>query len=203
VLTASEGHSLVSVGSILSLFTVGGSVSAIVSGHLVDRIGYKPVYFCSFALSSPCILLFIHGSGWKLYAWKLYAMAFLSGFLLLATLFPALALAQKIAPRGRSLVLCRFYRDFYLWGSLEEIIHAVTGLEAGESALREKAKAVATLIRRFNLREGMQPEDERLTKALHQPLTDTGKAITAEELELMLKDYYRLHGWDETGQPIS
>ncbi|MEX1329441.1 MAG: MFS transporter, partial [Desulfobacterales bacterium] len=48
---------------------------------------------------SPCILLFIHGSGWKL-----YALAFLSGFLLLATLFPAVALAQKIAPKGRSLV---------------------------------------------------------------------------------------------------
>ena len=102
-----------------------------------------------------------------------------------------------------TLVLCRFYRDFYLWRPLEEIIHAVTGLEAGEAALREKAKAVATLIRRFNLREGMQPEDERLSKALHQPLTDTGKVITTEELELMLKDYYQLHGWDETGQPIS
>jgi len=99
VLTASEGHSLVSVGSILSLFTVGGSFSAIVSGHLVDRIGYKPVYLFSFALSSPCMLLFIHGSGWKL-----YPMAFLCGFLLLATLFPALALAQKITPKGRALV---------------------------------------------------------------------------------------------------
>ena len=31
-------------------------------------------------------------------------MAFLSGLLLLATLFPAVALAQKIAPNGRSLV---------------------------------------------------------------------------------------------------
>ena len=99
VLTASEGHSLVSVGSMLSLFTVGGSVSAIVSGHLVDRIGYKPIYLCSFALSSPCILLFIHGSGWKV-----YPIAFLCGFLLLATLFPAVALAQKIAFKGRSLV---------------------------------------------------------------------------------------------------
>ena len=100
-----------------------------------------------------------------------------------------------------TLVLCRFYRDFYLWGPLEKIIHAVTGLEAGEAALREKAKAVATLIRRFNLREGMQPEDERLTKALHQPLTDTGQVITEDELEIMLKEYYRLHGWDETGRP--
>jgi aldehyde:ferredoxin oxidoreductase len=102
-----------------------------------------------------------------------------------------------------TLVLCRFYRDFYLWKPLEEIIHAVTGLEADEAALREKAQAIATLIRRFNLREGMQPEDERLVQALHQPLTDTGNVITTEELELMIKDYYRLHGWDEMGQPIS
>ena len=98
-------------------------------------------------------------------------------------------------------MLCRFYRDFYLWEPLKEIIHAVTGLEAGEAALRDKAKAIATLIRRFNLREGMQPEDERLTKALHQPLTDTGQVITEDELEIMLKEYYRLHGWDETGRP--
>jgi len=102
-----------------------------------------------------------------------------------------------------TLVLCRFYRDFYLWEPLKEIIHAVTGLEAGEAALRDKAKAIATLIRRFNLREGMQPEDERLTKALHQPLTDTGQVITEDELEIMLKEYYRLHGWDETGRPNS
>jgi aldehyde:ferredoxin oxidoreductase len=102
-----------------------------------------------------------------------------------------------------TLVLCRFYRDFYLWNVLEDVIHKVTGLDAGEKALKEKAKAIATLIRRFNLREGMQPEDERLTKALHQPLADTGKVITEEELEIMLKDYYRLHGWDETGLPIS
>ncbi len=99
VLTSTEGHSLVSVGSILSLFTIGGSLSALVCGHLVDRIGFKPVYYLSFALSSPCILLFINAHGQLI-----YPIAFLTGFLLLATLFPALALAQKIAPRGRSLV---------------------------------------------------------------------------------------------------
>ena len=99
VLTAAEGHSLVSVGSIVSLFTVGGSVSAIVCGHLVDRIGFKPIYFFSLALSSPCMLLFIHATDWQV-----FPFAFVSGFLLLATLFPAVALAQKVAPKGRSLV---------------------------------------------------------------------------------------------------
>jgi FSR family fosmidomycin resistance protein-like MFS transporter len=99
VLTASEGFSLVSVGGIVSLFTVGGSVSAIVCGHLVDRLGFKPVYFFSFALAPPSILLFINSHGLQI-----YPIAFVSGFLLLATLFPAVALAQKVAPKGRSLV---------------------------------------------------------------------------------------------------
>jgi aldehyde:ferredoxin oxidoreductase len=101
-----------------------------------------------------------------------------------------------------TLVLCRFYRDFYLWDVLGEIIHKVTGSEASEEILKEKARAIATLIRRFNLREGMAPEDERLPQALHQALKDSGKVITEEELEVMLKDYYRLHGWDENGQPV-
>ena len=100
-----------------------------------------------------------------------------------------------------TLVLCRFYRDFYLWDVLGEIIPKITGSEASEEILKEKARGIATLIRRFNLREGMTPEDERLPKALHQKLKDSGKVITEEELEVMLKDYYRLHGWDETGQP--
>ena len=99
VLTAAEGYSLVSVGGIVSMFTVGGSISALICGHLVDRIGFKPVYFFSFALSSPSLLLFINADGRQI-----YPLAMLSGFFLLATLFPAVALAQKIAPRGRSLV---------------------------------------------------------------------------------------------------
>lgn len=99
VLYANEGHSLVSVGAVLSLFTVGGAMSALVCGHMVDRIGFKPVYYFSFALSSPFLLLFIHGTGW----W-VYPLAFISGFLMLATLFPGVVLAQQIAPNNRSLV---------------------------------------------------------------------------------------------------
>ena len=99
LLAASEGYSLMSVGGIISLFTVGGSFSAIICGHLVDRIGYRLVYLFSFALSSPCILLFVHSTGRQV-----YPLAVLTGFLVLATLFPALALAQQVAPKGRSLV---------------------------------------------------------------------------------------------------
>jgi aldehyde:ferredoxin oxidoreductase len=100
-----------------------------------------------------------------------------------------------------TLILCRFYRDFYLWDKLGEVIGKTTGLDASEAALKEKALAIATLIRRFNIREGLTPADDRLPPFLHRPLADTGKAITPAEMETLLQDYYRLHGWDERGVP--
>ncbi len=100
-----------------------------------------------------------------------------------------------------TLVFCRFYRDLYLWDTLGEIIHALTGLDSGKEALRARAASIATIIRRFNLREGLKPEDEWLPKSLFQKLEKTGHEIKAEELEYMLKDYYKLHGWNEKGIP--
>jgi len=100
-----------------------------------------------------------------------------------------------------TLVFCRFYRDLYLWDTLGEIIHALTGLDSSKEALRARAASISTLIRRFNLREGLKPEDEWLPKRLFQKLEKTGHEIKAEELEYMLKDYYKLHGWNEKGIP--
>jgi len=100
-----------------------------------------------------------------------------------------------------TLVFCRFYRDLYLWDVLGEIIQAVTGLDAGKEALRSRAASIATIIRRFNLREGLKPEDEWLPKGLFRKLEKTEHEIKAGELEYMLKDYYRLRGWSEKGIP--
>jgi aldehyde:ferredoxin oxidoreductase len=74
-------------------------------------------------------------------------------------------------------------------------------MEVDEAALREKANVIATQIRKFNLREGMTIQDERLPKALHQALEDSGKVITEDEMETMLKEYYQLHGWGEDMMP--
>ncbi len=100
-----------------------------------------------------------------------------------------------------TLVFCRFYRDLYQWDSLGEIIHALTGLSSDRKDLRARAAAISTLVRRFNLREGLTPEDDWLPKGLFKKLEKTGHEIKAEELEYMLKDYYRLRGWNEKGIP--
>jgi aldehyde:ferredoxin oxidoreductase len=99
-----------------------------------------------------------------------------------------------------ALILCRFYRDLYPWEQLKEIIHSLTGLDVDQKTLKEKAGAISDIVRRFNLREGMKPEDEFLPKSLHRKLEKTGDIITEQELDHMLKDYYSLRGWDESGQ---
>jgi aldehyde:ferredoxin oxidoreductase len=100
-----------------------------------------------------------------------------------------------------TLILCRFYRDLYPWEELERVIQGVTGLEAGKETLRSRAAAISTLVRSFNLREGLTPADDRLPKGLYRELEKTGHKITEEELETMLRDYYRLRGWDDMGRP--
>ena len=100
-----------------------------------------------------------------------------------------------------ALILCRFYRDLYPWEALEEMVTAVTGMDIDRAALRRKAAAIATLTRRFNLREGLTPEDDRLPRQLHRRLDDTGAVVTEAEIDTMVQDYYRLRGWDQTGRP--
>ncbi len=100
-----------------------------------------------------------------------------------------------------TLVLCRFYRDLYMWERLGEIIQALTGLPSDEASLRKKAAGISTLVRQFNIREGLTSEDDHLPKGLFRALDDSGHMIKPEEMDYMLKDYYTLRGWDENGIP--
>jgi aldehyde:ferredoxin oxidoreductase len=100
-----------------------------------------------------------------------------------------------------AMVFCRFYRDMYMWEKLEEVIGMLTGLKVDKSRLQEMAASIATLVRRFNIREGMLPEDDSLSAGLFQKLKGAENQLTHDELDFMLKDYYQLRGWDETGVP--
>ncbi len=100
-----------------------------------------------------------------------------------------------------TLILCRFYRDLYTWEELDKVIHMMTGLPSSKEELRKKASAVSTMTRRFNLREGLKPEQDRLPKRLHREALPTGQSISEEEMEQMLKEYFHLRGWDDQGIP--
>jgi len=97
-----------------------------------------------------------------------------------------------------TLVLCRFYRDLYPWAELEQSIALVTGI-VGREELEKIAVRVTDMTRRFNIREGLTAADDRLPPRLHKEKLPDGRSLTAEEMEYLLQDYYRLRGWDEPG----
>ncbi len=101
-----------------------------------------------------------------------------------------------------SLILCRFYRDLYTWELLEEIIYKTTGNNATKPELRSIASNITTLIRKFNIREGLRPEHDHLPPGFYKKLRDSGRSLRPEEFHTMLKEYYSLRGWNKKGIPL-
>jgi len=99
VLYAQKGYSLVAIGAVISVLSVSGALSGLLAGHLADRIGYKPIFYCAHALSMPSLILLLYTSGY----W-VYASAAIAGLFIMATLPLGVAMAQELAPRGRSMV---------------------------------------------------------------------------------------------------
>jgi len=99
VLYAKEGYSLISIGLIMSILTLSGVISSPLAGYLSDKIGYKRILYTTNLLVtlSLCLLLYLRGS------W-VYIGVFLTGFFLWPTLPLGVAMAQELAPKGRSMV---------------------------------------------------------------------------------------------------
>ncbi len=101
-----------------------------------------------------------------------------------------------------TLILCRFYRDFYPWAELANIVEMTTGIILSKEELQSVASRVTDNTRRFNIREGLTIKDDRLPKRLLTQKLESGKGITNEQMEYLVKDYYRLRGWSEEGIPL-
>jgi len=99
VLLSTKGYSLISIGSIISIFIVAGTVSGLVAGFLSDRIDFKKIFFVAYALMTPALLLFLYAKG----NW-VYSGAFLAGLFVFATMPLGVVMAQELAPKGRSMV---------------------------------------------------------------------------------------------------
>lgn len=95
-----------------------------------------------------------------------------------------------------TLILCRFFRDLYSWEVIGSFISATTGMELSKNQLQQIASNVTNEVRKFNLREGMKPQEDTLPKRFfEEPLSDSGKIIKREDFEKMLSEYYQLRGW--------
>ncbi len=99
VLLVSRGYSLISGGAMITLFTLAGTVSGLISGYLADRFGARPVFLIAHLLMTPALMLML----WLPGGW-IYAGVMMGGFFVLATLPLGVTLAQALAPGGRSMV---------------------------------------------------------------------------------------------------
>jgi aldehyde:ferredoxin oxidoreductase len=100
-----------------------------------------------------------------------------------------------------TLILCRFYRDFYPWEELAALMQMATGMDLSKEDLTAMASRVTNLTRRFNLQEGLTRADDSLPKRLFTEKLPDGNGITQEAFTQLVDDYYRLRGWDENGIP--
>ncbi len=100
-----------------------------------------------------------------------------------------------------TLILCRFFRTLYPWEKMARILSLTCGIETDAEGLQKRAKDIATLIRRFNLREGLRLEDDCLSKGLFRKDLRGIPPLDEAEVVKMVQDYYRLRGWNSSGRP--
>lgn len=136
VLFSREGHSLLSVGLIVSLFNVGGALGGLLAGILADRMGYKPVLYMAFGLSVPALylLLFVPKG--------VYPFSFLSGCFIMSALPLFVAMAQEMAPRGKSMASSLMIGLAYGTGGM---MTPITGRLADHFSIRPVLSVMAML----------------------------------------------------------
>jgi aldehyde:ferredoxin oxidoreductase len=108
-----------------------------------------------------------------------------------------------------TLTVCQFVYGptWCLYGPNDtaEMVRAVTGWEVTLDELMTVGKRRLNLLRTFNAREGFSRKDDKLPKKFFKPLAGTGPtagiAVTHEEMEAGLDEYYRLAGFTNDGIP--
>jgi aldehyde:ferredoxin oxidoreductase len=108
-----------------------------------------------------------------------------------------------------SAELCQFVYGptWTLYGPKEtvEMMQAVTGWDITLEELLEVGRRRLNLFRIFNAREGFGRKDDKLPKKLFKTLQGTGPtagiALTHEEIDTAIDQYYKMAGWTADGIP--
>ena len=108
-----------------------------------------------------------------------------------------------------SAELCQFVFGpaWTLYGPAEtvDMIRAVTGWDITVEELMAVGERRLNLFRTFNAREGLDRKADRLPKKFFRQLQGVGPtagtALTQEEVDSAIDEYYRLAGWTSDGVP--
>lgn len=115
---------------------------------------------------------------------------------------------QNFTVERDNYIICAFATETMTSHLRRRAFEAITGVLLTEERLEEISERVWTLIRSFNVREGITRTDDTLPERfLRDPLpTGAAKGCTAfvsdEDMNLVLDRYYELRGWDDNGIPL-
>jgi len=93
------------------------------------------------------------------------------------------------------------------WKEFSKLIQLATGMKFSKAQLMQIGERIYTLERMFNLREGFTRKDDNLPERYFKEPTPIGlpiakgKKIDRKKFEIMLDEYYALHGWNKNGVP--
>ncbi len=83
-----------------------------------------------------------------------------------------------------------------------DLINAVTGFDYTKEEILMAAERNWNLERLFNLKAGIKPEDDTLPRRLLEvPIPSGPRKGTIIPLKELIKEYYKVRGWDEEGIP--
>ena len=86
-----------------------------------------------------------------------------------------------------------------------DYLNAVTGSSYTRQDMIDRSEMIETLIRRINIREGIDSSKDVLPKRIleesHADGLTKGRKIGGKNFSRMIEEYYLLRGWDKTGAP--
>ena len=113
--------------------------------------------------------------------------------------------AGKRSGLRNTVGLCHFLQ--YDEATTLTLLNASTGWDVSPDELHATFERGVTMARLFNLREGLEPEDDRLPDRLHQPLRHgplRDRRLSRDTVRDEVRAYYRDHGWHPaTGRPYA
>ncbi len=87
-------------------------------------------------------------------------------------------------------------------GMIARALNAITGAEFGTMDLLTFGERSFNLKRASNNKLGVTRQDDKLPKIVIKALKEGPTAGQTPDMDLMLKDYYRVNEWDwKTGKP--
>ncbi len=83
-----------------------------------------------------------------------------------------------------------------------KLLRAGTGLKFTSENIDKALKGIIDTDRRLNIELGIDSSQDTLPRRFtHEPLTDGASKGQVVPIKQMVKDYYRLRGWDDKGNP--